>query len=67
MTESTLEISSQEATALLTCLEYYLLKDLQDREKSLQGMQHEYEPIPDIMLQTLNGLRNKLLHLVRDS
>ena len=60
-------MSSEEAAALLTCLEYYILFDLERREKHRKGQLQDYEPIPVGMLQTLNDLKPKLLDVVKDS
>ena len=67
MTKSSVDISSEEATVLLTCLEYYILNDLQSKEKHWQGLLPDYDPIPYKMLQTLSELRTKLVPIVRDS
>ena len=67
MTRSIFEITSLEAAALLTCLEYYVLNDLQSKEKHRKGQLSDYEPIHEGMLQTLNELRVRLLPIVAAS
>ena len=62
--KTTIGVSSEEAAALLTCLEYYLLYNLEQKKKHEEGLAKNYEPIPDIMIHTLNTLRRKLLSII---
>ena len=64
MPNSKVELSAEEAAALLTCLEYYVLNDLQSKQRHEAGQLPDYDPIPNRMLQTLNELRTKLMPIV---
>jgi hypothetical protein len=67
MPRTSIVISSEEATALLTCLEYYILFDLEKRDKHRKGQLLDYEPVPDRTLQTLNEIRPRLLAIAKGS
>lgn len=67
MNASKVDLSSEEAAALLTCLEYYVLNDLQSKEKHRHGLLPDYEAIPENLTQILNDLRTKLLAVVKGS
>lgn len=61
------DISPEEALALLTCLEYYILFDLESEDKCQKGHLRDYEPVPDRRLQTPNEIRPKLLAIAKGS
>jgi hypothetical protein len=67
MTKTSLALSSEEAAALLTCLEYYVLHDLENKENHRKGLLPDYEPLPDRMAQILNELRAKLMQILKES
>jgi hypothetical protein len=67
MAKMSLEVSPEEAAALLTCLEYYILYDLERKNKLSKRQLPGYEPIPDSILRTLNVIRPKLLTIVKGS
>ena len=62
--KTNIELSLEEATAFLTRLEYYLLYDLEQKEKYQNGLLQYYEPISEGMIHSLNELLSKLLPLV---
>jgi hypothetical protein len=64
--ETNLNITSEEAAAILTCLEYFILNDLKDKETHRKGPLPDYEPISNRMGQILNELRSKLIPIVKE-
>jgi adenosyl cobinamide kinase/adenosyl cobinamide phosphate guanylyltransferase len=66
-TTTSINISSEEAVVLLTCLEYYLVYVLERKEKHDKGLLQEYDAIPQTMIQMLNKLKPKLVAAVNTS